>query len=79
MNKKRHKEPPVFEVIVAAISGDAASINQVVLFFQPFIESKCRRKLKDEFGRTHYEIDEYMRRRMETKLITKILDFEIQI
>ena len=42
--------------------------------YGPYIESKCRRKLKDEFGGTHYEIDEYMRRRMETKLITKILD-----
>lgn len=79
MEKKKHKEPPEFEIIAAAINGDADSINQMVSFFQPFIESKCRRKFKDEFGRTHYEIDEYMKRRMETKLITKILDFEIQV
>ncbi|MFV0466850.1 MAG: helix-turn-helix domain-containing protein [Lachnospiraceae bacterium] len=78
MEKKKHKEPPEFGIIEAAISGDADSINQIVSFFQPFIKSKCKRKLKVEFGRTHYEIDEYMKRRMETKLITKILDFEIE-
>ena len=79
MEKKKHKEPPEFEVIEAAINGDVESINQVVSFFQPFIESKCRRRVKDEFGRTYYEIDEYMKRRMEIKLITKILDFEILV
>ena len=79
MENKRHKEPPGFEAIEAAISGDADSINQVISYFQPFIESKCRRKFKDEFGRIYYEVDEYMKRRMETKLITKILDFEIKI
>lgn len=79
MNKKKNKQPLEFEIIEVAISGDADSINQVVSYFQAFIESKCRRKYKDEFGRIHYEIDEYMKRRMETKLITKILDFSIQI
>lgn len=77
MEKKKCKEPPEFDVIEAAISGDADSINQLVSLFQPFIISKCRRKFKDGLGRTHYEIDEYMKRRMEIKLITKILDFEI--
>lgn len=79
MEKKRHKEPPEFEMIIAAINGDVDSINQVISFFQAFIESKCRRQFKDEFGRVHYGVDEYMKRRMETKLITKILDFQIQI
>lgn len=79
MKNKKQKKPPEFEIIEAAINGDADSINQIVSYFQSFIESKCRRKFKDEFGRIHYEIDEYMKRRMETKLITKILDFEIQI
>ena len=34
---------------------------------------------RDEFGRVHYVTDEYMKRRMETKLITKILDFKIRL
>jgi len=68
-----------FEVIQAAIQGDADSINQIISYFQPYINARCRRKFKDEFGHEHYMTDEYMKRRLETKLITKILDFKIQV
>ena len=76
MRSKKHREPPEFETIQAAIEGDAEAINQVLSYFQPFINSECKREYKDEFGRVHYVADEYMKRRMETKLITKfwILD-----
>ena len=63
MKSKKHRELPEFEIIQAAIEGDAEAINQY----------------KDEFGRVHYVVDEYMKRRMETKLITKILDFKIRL
>ena len=43
------------------------------------IRSKCKREYRDEFEKVHYVADEYMKRRMETKLITKILDFEIRL
>ena len=67
MKSKKHRELPEFEIIQAAIEGDAEAINQ------------CKREYKDEFGRVHYVVDEYMKRRMETKLITKILDFKIRL
>lgn len=79
MKSKKHRESPEFETIQAAIEGDAEAINQVLSYFQPFINSECKREYKDEFGRIHYVTDEYMKRRMETKLITKILDFKIQL
>lgn len=79
MKSKRHREPPKFETIQAAIEGDAEAINQILCYFQPFIQSECKREYVDEFGRTYYVTDEYMKRRLETKLITKILDFEIQL
>lgn len=79
MGGKRYKEPIEFEIIQAAIQGDADSINQIISYFQPYINSKCKRKFKDEFGKEQYVVDEYMKRRLETKLITKILDFEIQV
>ena len=79
MRSKKHREPPEFETIQAAIEGDAEAINQVLSYFQPFINSECKREYKDEFGRVHYVADEYMKRRMETKLITKILDFKIRL
>ena len=76
---KKKREPIEFSVIEKAIQGDAYSINQVLFYFQPYINAQCKRKMKDEYGNTHYVTDEYMKRRMETKLITKILDFEIQL
>lgn len=79
MEQKRKKKLPEFEIIEAAIKGDVDSINQIISYFQPFIESESRRRFTDEFGNTQYVVDEYMKRRMETKLITKILDFKIQI
>ena len=78
MKSKKHRELPGLEIIQAAIEGVAEAINQILSYFQPFINSECKREYKDEFGRVHYVVDEYMKRRMETKLITKILDFKIR-
>lgn len=77
--EKKKREPIAFPIIESAIAGDAVAINQIVDYFQPYINSRCRRKFIDDEGRSHYGIDEYMKRRMETKLITKILDFKIQL
>ena len=79
MKSKKHRELPEFVLFQAAIEGDAEAINQILSYFQPFINSECKREYKDEFGRVHYVVDEYMKRRMETKLITKILDFKIRL
>ena len=34
-------------------------------------------KLDDEYGNPHYCVDESLRRRLETKLITKVLAFDV--
>lgn len=75
----RKKEPIEYEIIQKAIAGDVVAINQIVEYFQPYIKSKCKRKFIEELGKEHYVVDEYMKRRMETRLITKILDFEIRL
>ena len=79
MQYRKKKEQIEFEVIEAAIGGDAVAINQIIDYFQTYINSRCRRKFIDESGWTRCGIDEYMKRRMETKLITKILGFQIQL
>lgn len=76
---KEHKEPIKFEMIQAAMQGDVDSINHIISYFQPFIHARCTREFINEFGQKQYAVDEYMKRRMETKLITKILDFKIQL
>ena len=47
------------------------------LFRVLYIIKLSTRKLYDESGQVHYCIDETLRRRLETKLITKILAFEV--
>ena len=58
MKVKKHREMPEFETVQAAIEGDAEAINQILSYFQPFINSECKREYKDEFGRVHYVVDE---------------------
>ena len=47
MKVKKHREMPEFETVQAAIEGDAEAINQILSYFQPFINSECK------IGRAH--------------------------
>lgn len=38
MRQRKRKEPPAFEVIEAAVSGDLETIQEVLLYFHPYIE-----------------------------------------
>ena len=52
--------------------------NQCVLkHYEGYIAALSTRKLYDQCGNPHYCVDETLRRRLETKLITKILAFEV--
>ena len=47
MQYRKKKEQIAFEVIEDAIGGDAVAINQIIDYFQPYINSRCRRKFID--------------------------------
>lgn len=73
------KHPMIpFPVIVRATDGDIEAVNQIVRHYSGFIASRSMRPMKDEYGNTHMVVDETLRRRMETRLIAKILSFEIR-
>ena len=73
------KHPMIpFPVIVKASDGDIEAINRIVRHYSGFITSRSIRPMKDEYENTHMVVDETLRRRMETRLITKILSFEIR-
>lgn len=76
-NCKRENDLLPFHTIKAATEGDVEAINEVLRHYEGYIASLSIRKLFDEYGQPHYCVDETLRRRLETKLITKILDFEI--
>lgn len=66
-----------FPVIAAAANGDVDAINAVLKRYEGYIARLSTRMLYDEAGNAYTVVDEEMRRRLETKLITKILKFKV--
>lgn len=66
-----------YPVIVLASSGDVDAINTVLKHYEGYIAALSIRQLYDESGNPHFCVDEVLRRRLETKLITKILTFNV--
>lgn len=64
-----------FPLIVKATDGDTEAINQ---HYRGYITKRSLRLMKDEYGNQSMVVDEVLRGRMETRLITKILSFEIK-
>ena len=76
MSNKTTGNPLVsYPVIVLAASGDVDAINAVLKHYEGYIAALSTRQLLDESGNLHLCVDEALRRRLETKLITKILTF----
>ena len=65
-----------FHIIKAASEGDVLAINTVLKHYEGYIITLSTRKMYDGSGRLHFCVDETLRRRLGTKLITKILAFE---
>ena len=66
-----------FAVIEAAASGDVDAINKVLKHYEGYIIALSMRRLFDEDGNARYFVDSEVRRTLETKLITKILQFDV--
>lgn len=66
-----------FPLIVKATDGDVEAINQIVKHYRGYTSKRSLRRMTDEYGNSHMVIDETLRGRMETKLISKILSFEL--
>jgi hypothetical protein len=67
-----------YTTIEAATAGDVDAINAVLKHYERYIAALSTRTLYDENGNPHLCVDEEMKRRLETKLITKILSFDVQ-
>ncbi len=74
------KHPMIpFPVIVRATDAILKQSTRLYAITSGFIASRSMRpQMKDEYGNTHMVVDETLRRRMETRLIAKILSFEIR-
>ncbi|WP_440896992.1 helix-turn-helix domain-containing protein [Amphibacillus sp. Q70] len=75
-NKKRNNQLLSYPVIVLASNGDVDAINVVLKHYEGYIAALSMRTFYDEGGNPHLCVDDVLRRRLETKLITKILTFK---
>ena len=66
-----------FQTIQAASSGDIEAINDVLKHYEGYIIKLSTRRVYDESGNVFYCVDETLKRRLEIKLITKVLDFKL--
>lgn len=76
-NKIRNNHLLSYPLIVLAASGDVDAINTVLKHYEGYIAALSTRQLYDKDGNSHLCVDEALRRRLETKLITKILTFNV--
>ena len=60
-------------VIEAARAGDAGAVEQVLRYYEGYINKLCTRTLYDEYGYPHVCVDEYMKHLLEIKLIYAIV------
>ena len=60
-------------VIEAAHAGDAMAMEQVLRYYECYINKLCTRTLYDGNGIPYVCVDEYMKRRLEIKLIHAIV------
>lgn len=65
-----------YPIIVAASQGDVEAIQIVLSHFTGYIITLSTRLLFDEFGNPHVCVDEDLRRRIEAKLVSKLLLFD---
>ena len=75
--KKNHSLVP-FPLIVQATDGSPQAVNQIIRHYRGYMTKRSLRLMKDEYGNQSMVVDEVLRGRMETRLITKILSFEIK-
>lgn len=75
---KKHYPRVPFSLIVKACDGDTEAINKILHHYRGYIAKRSLRLMKDEFGNQSMVVDEVLRGRVKTRLITKILSFEIK-
>ena len=66
-----------FPVIAAAAGGNIDAINAVLKHYEGYIAALSTQRGYDQNGIPFACVDEELRRRLETKLITKILAFKV--
>ncbi len=75
MKRRNYKGRELLPLAVsdAAQAGDADAVEQVLRYYEGYINKLCTRTLYDEYGYPHVCVDEYMKHLLEIKLIYAIV------
>ena len=75
MNNPNYKgiELLPLSVIEAARAGDAEAVERVLRYYSGYMNKLCTRTLYELDGTPHVRVDEYMKHRLQNKLIRAIL------
>ena len=60
-------------VIEAARAGDPLALERILRYYDHYINKLCTRTLYDKDGLPHIGIDEYMKHRLQAKLVDAIV------
>ena len=66
-----------YPVIAAAVGGNPEAVNRVIRHYSGYIAALSTRTSYDLDGFPRPQVDEDLRRRLETKLIISILGFDL--
>jgi len=77
IHKNNYPKPITFPIIKAAAMGDPIAINKIVDHYSGYITKLSTKRVYDVEGNAYGMVDDDMKRQLETKLITKILDFRL--
>lgn len=66
-----------YVIITKAVDGDQVAIRVVLNFYGDYISKLCLRPVIDENGNKSLSVDMFMYRRLESKLIEKIIDYRL--
>ena len=70
----KSKELLSLSVIDAARDGDSQAVDQILWYYEGYINKLCTPDaLRRSDGQLHVRVDEYMKRRLEIKLIHSIV------
>ena len=61
-------------VIEAARAGDPLAVERVLRYYDRYINKLCTRTLYEEDGMPHVRVDEYMKHRLQAKLVKAIVN-----
>ena len=60
-------------VFAEARAGDPLALERVLRYYDRYINKICTRTLYDKDGLPHIDIDEYMKHRLQAKLVEAIV------